>query len=274
MDAGQFVAARCAIEEAVERLPNVAIAHESLGCLCFEQGDYSGAVASFEQAAQLGKLDAIILTFLGVAYRRQRDTVNAEASFRQAIDIDPKWDEAHFNLAALLVDAGRFAEAERHYGIAIEVDPDFALAHRELGHLILKQRRDQHARIEFHLSRAIELDPDDWWARIWLGSHFYGTNSLDEALTQFRLAAQVAPKEPVPLWTMADVYAAWKDWPRARALNERALALDPSCVPAMTNLASILIQNGSSDAAMEILDQALSVDPGSTIARRLRDNSK
>ena len=44
-------------------------------------------------------------------------------SFRRAVEIDPGYRDAHFNLAAALASRGDWEGAARHYGRAAEIDP-------------------------------------------------------------------------------------------------------------------------------------------------------
>jgi len=72
--------------------------------------------AGLEACAAIARSSAspLALFNLGTVHQRAGDLESAEAWFREALALDPDLAEAHQNLAALLQDAGRLAEARRH----------------------------------------------------------------------------------------------------------------------------------------------------------------
>lgn len=55
---------------------------------------------------------------LGSAYFRSERFADAEQAYRQAVEGDPKYGEAHSNLAALYLTTGRYADANREVAAA------------------------------------------------------------------------------------------------------------------------------------------------------------
>ena len=51
------------------------------------------------------------------------DWAGAEAEWRRALELDPAYAKAHYNLGSALAAEGRAAEAERHFRRAVELDP-------------------------------------------------------------------------------------------------------------------------------------------------------
>ena len=62
----------------------------------------------------------------------------AEECLRKALEVDPDYDEAHYNLGYNYKKEGKFALAEKHLRRAIEIDPKYAQAYAELGALLLR----------------------------------------------------------------------------------------------------------------------------------------
>ena len=56
--------------------------------------------------------EAVAAFNLGNLLKRNGDKVNAEASYRRAIEIDPKYANAHYNLGNLLKSNGDKVNAE------------------------------------------------------------------------------------------------------------------------------------------------------------------
>lgn len=65
---------------------------------------------------------------LGDIFYERRELPEAEACYRQALEIKPDFTEAQINLGLTLDEQGRFAEAEVCYRRIIEHNPDYALA--------------------------------------------------------------------------------------------------------------------------------------------------
>lgn len=72
---------------------------------------------------------AFVLLALGSAQFRNGDAAAAELNWKAAVDADPKYGEAHNNLAVIYMQTGRIAEAEREVALAerngFRVNPRF-----------------------------------------------------------------------------------------------------------------------------------------------------
>lgn len=102
------------------------------------------AEARFRQAVQVNPADVLALNSLGMALRAEERLPEAEASFRQAIRLHPEYAPAHNNLGNVLKARGRLDEAEASYLQAIALDPDLGAAVLNLE--TLKRFRERRAR--------------------------------------------------------------------------------------------------------------------------------
>jgi Tfp pilus assembly protein PilF len=72
---------------------------------------------------------AEVLLALGSAYFRNGEPEGAEANWRAAIEVNPKYGEAHNNIAVIYMQTGRLAEAEQEVKLAekngFRVNPQF-----------------------------------------------------------------------------------------------------------------------------------------------------
>ncbi|MCP5044073.1 MAG: tetratricopeptide repeat protein, partial [bacterium] len=78
----------------------------------------------------------------------------AERFYRRALELDPCYEEAHNNLAAVISGTDPDA-AVKHLRRAIEIDPEYVDAHENLG-VILSEQGDSSG-AEYHLERAHTL---------------------------------------------------------------------------------------------------------------------
>ena len=65
-----------------------------------------------------------------LASRGQVD--EAIAHYQKALEIEPDYAEAHYNLGSVLAGRGQVDEAIAHYQKALEIKPDFVPARRSL----------------------------------------------------------------------------------------------------------------------------------------------
>ncbi len=93
------------IQAALVQAPNDAFNLTVLGRVKFEEGDDDAALDALSRASKLDPQNPRILNFLGVALAQKGLRVQAETAFRQAIQIDPEYGDAHKNLAIVYLSA-------------------------------------------------------------------------------------------------------------------------------------------------------------------------
>jgi TolB-like protein/tetratricopeptide (TPR) repeat protein len=124
------------LTRAVELNPGIAFAHAMRAMALIALGRTEEAVASAQRAIAVDPLSSIIRTGLGDALYYARDFQKSVFHYKMAIELDPRFDGAHTDLARSLEALGRFDEAREAYhagrrlagGIA---GPTFGLAHLE-----------------------------------------------------------------------------------------------------------------------------------------------
>jgi hypothetical protein len=119
-------------------------------------GETDGAKAAPRAESHAATMKALLKR--GVAFAENEDADAAEHAFREAIRLNEEYAVPHTNLGAILVERGRWEEAEGHLCRAIELDPLLGEAHLNLGMLREAQWRDVESAqlIEAGLRRAPE----------------------------------------------------------------------------------------------------------------------
>src|SRR5207244_536122 len=69
------------------------------------------------------------------------DDEQATACLREALKLEPDYEEAHYNLGCCLARLQDLPLAEHHFRRAIAIDPEYAPAFAELGRLLSRRRR-------------------------------------------------------------------------------------------------------------------------------------
>jgi Tfp pilus assembly protein PilF len=151
------------------------------------------------------------LFFEGNRHLTAGDAVAAESCFREALELEADFAEAHANLALLLDQDGRVEEAEQHYRQAIRLDPECGQSHLNLGALLAGQKR------------------------------------FDEAELAYLHAVALIPESPAAWSNFGALQACRKREEAAELSYRKALALDPEYRSAHFNLAYLLLRQGRFD---------------------------
>ena len=112
----------------------------------------------------------------------------AEAAFRRAISLDPRYTIAHVMLGHVLSQEGRRSEAETVTRRARELEPLNAMVHA-MSSQVAFQGRDYPAAVE-HARQAIVVDPEFWIGYMQLGQVYEQLGQPDLALDAFSNAAR------------------------------------------------------------------------------------
>jgi tetratricopeptide (TPR) repeat protein len=125
--------------------------------------------------------------------RQAKDEI-AIARYREAIDIDPKRSDLHFELAEMLNTSHSTAdkgEAETEYKIALKLNPFDERSVCRLGDVAM-HRGDMKAAYDDY-SKALKLEPNDADANLGLAKVLMSQHQLKEAEPHLKLAIQEEP---------------------------------------------------------------------------------
>ena len=111
----------------------------------------------------------------GIKFFRQGLLQKSEASFRSAIELDPKHLHAHQQLGLLLSKMLRFEEAEKHFQLVCGAEPENTRAHNTLGEILSVLGRKSDAISVF--KKVLDIDPNFLEAKVALVNYNQmGTN--------------------------------------------------------------------------------------------------
>jgi protein O-GlcNAc transferase len=204
--AGDFSRAIHALERAIALDPDLLPAYRSGADTALAQAQKSGV--SSKAAGDLKKFAAMYLTAMGQRQHR-RLSGDAEASFREAIALDPKSAAAYCGLGELLEASGRYGDAEKSLRRAIALDPKIAAAHVALGNAL--QSLGRYKEMEAAYRRALAIDPS--------------LREVRESLLSVPLAHMLYDSEATP----AEIYRRHREW--GKWLVDEAEATRPIVPP-------------------------------------------
>jgi len=110
--------------------------------------------------------------------------------------------------------------------------------------------------------RALQLQPDLPEAHLALGSsYYYGDNNYDAALKEFEIAQRGLPNESEVYLSLAAIQRRQGKWAESTANFEKAVSLNPKDIWPLQNLAYNYQMLRNFDKANATIDRALALDP-------------
>ena len=128
---------------------------------------------------------------LGISYIREKDFPQAEASFREALRLDPDYGRAHANLGTLLTQNGQLTEATEHFEKSLLSDPNNQKTLTTLSTLQLKLQ--QWPKAQTTLEALVKSNPDSANHHTRLGLALAKQNKLTLAASHFQKALAIQP---------------------------------------------------------------------------------
>lgn len=126
-------------QDTVKHNPRSWVAHDSLGNVFMQHGEWSKAIVHYQEAIRLKPEFVGAYTNLGVALGQKGRFDEAIEHFSTALRLNSHSAEAHNGLASVLVQMGRTEEAVQHYERAIQLKPDYMAPRQNLNLLSLRR---------------------------------------------------------------------------------------------------------------------------------------
>ena len=137
--------------------------------------------------------------FLAAAYLRLGNYASAEHAAEEAVRYDPDFEEAYYLLGEATRKRSRKV-AIACYRAAIERDAQYALAWQALGRELAAADSTLDEAI-VALRTAIDLNPEDGWAMVFLANALWRTDHSEEADLWYRRAIDAFPEyEEMKKW--------------------------------------------------------------------------
>lgn len=256
------------MEEAISLDPDYAEAYAGLADSLVTLGIYGaeppdeameGALGAARSALDLDpKLSEAHAVRGAVQALYQWEWLQAEASFQEAIRLDPAYATGHHWYANhVLMPGGRFEEAGRELRAALELDPGAATVAASRGLLLALEGEDEQATQQFQ--SLLDRDPEFSLAHYFLGQVYDRQGRFDEAAAALRQALTFGGESPEVIATLA--YSQGRAGRREEALKEweRLEALGESRYVSPTLFGLVEIGLGDFDAALTHLDRAVQI---------------
>lgn len=160
----------------------------------YQQGNYTAARRSFEQALMDNPQKADYAFNVAAAMRKQGDVLGAERMYKHALTLNPGHQPAYHGMASMLRDQGRTAEADDLLTAWNQTQPYSAESYVEMAWM--QQQNGDLASAERSLQQALRVDPRHPKALAHLGHIYQRTGRSQEAAGLYRRSLAMNPYQP------------------------------------------------------------------------------
>jgi serine/threonine protein kinase/predicted negative regulator of RcsB-dependent stress response len=154
---------------------------------------------------------------------------------------------------------GNYLEATKKFEAATSADPNFALAYTRLGQAYASLGHDKQA--EQWSSKAVDLSNDLPPAEKYMIQAFNAriSNNYDKSVQSYDDLLKLMPKDPQVHFEIGLVYESHGTFDQALEHFLAALQSDPKYVDALLAVGRVEVEQGNAQAALDHLNQALSL---------------
>ena len=250
---------REALEKAVQLDSQLALPHNQLGLIDFQENHGEAAEKQFKEAIALDPQYAEAQNNLGVLYGQLGKNAEAEQLFRQATENNPQYGQAFANLGLTLASESRYADAGQVLARAVQLDPKNTGALSAYGMVLVRLNQANEALILFR--KVTELDPKSPGAHLNLGIALADQVNLNGAVEEFSEAVRLDPNNAVAHYNKGRALLDLRRNRDAKPELEAATRLDPVSADSWYLLGLIARQEGDSSAAIPLFEKALTSNP-------------
>ena len=197
---------------------------------------------------------------IGVAQLKLENERAAQKSFEQAIEIDPTFSKAWFNLGVMLERQRQYEAAMSIYEEGLthsETDPDLSAG--KISCLRKMGRLDDSI---VYAQVVLRKNANNVAAYSEVGAVYLEQGNLDKALFVLQQAAARNGSENAKLQSiLGQVYYAQEKLPLAEQAFRKSLELDPTLIETAMYLSFLQLQNRAWSEANSTLEAALKYDP-------------
>lgn len=203
-------------------------AQYNLGVASFTSGDYRTTLAHLQKAVDFDSTNHNYYHALGLTYFRLRMNDKAIEAYKNAVNINPlfseahndlgvayslekKWDlafghwrqalenpifampeQVHYNMGVAYAAQDKLDDAYREFRNALDLYPQFPDCYYQMGVILYKKERYEEA-VSF-LQKAVEMMPALLDAQHYLGLTYFKLDKKPKAKEQFEKVMQMAPQ--------------------------------------------------------------------------------
>lgn len=248
---GQFAAAEQLLSQALHQSPTSHEALSGLGQLAARRQQWDQAEDAFRRSLQINAAQPRVWFARGQMLELLQRPADAVQALAQAVDQQPGWAPARYQLARLLRELGQAEAATVHARQAARLAPEDASALQLLA--MLQEEGNDLRAAEATLARALALAPQRPTLHHNLGVVLHRSGRHAEALVAHEQALALGLDAAEAHYNLGNTLQALGLAERALAAYRRALALVPLHALSLYDLAKLRWALGHADFDAELL---------------------
>jgi tetratricopeptide (TPR) repeat protein len=217
--------------DAIEKAPDSFRAYHNLGKYYHDNGYTQKAVSAYKKALMspvVHRKNEMAVTYynLGKIYSDLGDYTKARYFYERSMNINPEFQPAYNDFAAVLDREGKHQLAHDYLLKALRLNPDSTVAHYNIGLHYLRERQPDKA-IQ-HLSRLSNTSEFEDRVLLYLGIAYNQKGHLGRAVNYFRMAVKKNPRNTRTYLHLAEVLYRAGNIKQAKAEAAKAINLMPN----------------------------------------------
>lgn len=247
------------IEKAIKANPSHAPHyHNNLGNLYKLMKHIEKASHHYQQAIQLNPQYAMAHYNLGYIHQDSNPTL-ALKYYQQAIQLNPQLVDAHYNSGLIYQSHGQLNEAIQSFQSALKLKPGFTPVLNSLG--ILAQKQGLLKEAQAYYQEALRHQPSSVEAHHNLGHLYEAREEFQQAILSYQQVLKLSKQAPLTHNNLGNIFMNKQQINTAIEHYKTAIKQKPDYSQAHANLAYALHQNHQLEEAYQHYQQALNLNP-------------
>ncbi len=201
----------------------------------------------------------------GTHYFEKQQYREAAIQFQNTIQTDPRYVDAHYQLAQCYLKLGLWGNAYQELLRTVDLKPDHLKGQQDLGVMLLASQKFIEAKEKAQL--VLQKDPKNVDAHLLLANADAGLNNLEASLREVQEAIQLDPNRAASYLNQAYLQLTVNQAALAEESFKKAVQLDPKSATAITALGSLYQQQRRWPEAEQQFRRAVEVESKSPLPR-------
>jgi tetratricopeptide (TPR) repeat protein len=201
----------------------------------------------------------------GMKYMDQKKYDSAVIQFKKALQVDPRFAEAHYELGNAEMKLKHWPDAFKEFSVAVDQDPNQMKARIAIAGMLLASGPKNYGKAEESVRYVVEHDPNNTEALVLLGNVLVAEKQQQEGIGMYTKAIVIKPDYASAYQYRGMAYAQLKQDGPAEADLQKAISTDPHDLQAYGSLAGFYLRKGTPKKTEDVLHLAIQNNPDSPI---------